>query len=95
MFIRRLKSKNGKVYIQVVTKKSGQYKVLKSFGGSRNESEVNHLVNEAQKWISDYTGDQEIDFSNDNDLIKKLFDSITQRKTDTTGTKGLENLKSR
>lgn len=62
----------------MVNKNSGQYKVLKSFGGSCNESEVDHLVNEAQKWIYDYTGDQELDFSNDNDLIKKLFDSITQ-----------------
>lgn len=78
MFIRRLKSKNGKTYIQVVIKSSGRYKVLKSFGGSFDELEVDHLVTEAQKWIADYTGDQELDFSNSNYLIERLFDSITQ-----------------
>ena len=78
MFIRRLKSKNGKTYIQVVNKSSGRYKVLKSFGGSCIESEIAHHVNEAQKWMAFYTGDQEFDFSNSNDLIETLFDSITQ-----------------
>jgi transposase len=78
MFIRRLQSKNGKTYIQVVNKSSGHYKVLKSFGGSFDELEVDHLYTEAQKWIADYTGDQEFDFSNVNGLIEKLFSSITQ-----------------
>jgi len=80
MFIRRLKSKNGKTYIQVVTKVLGRYKVLKSFGGSCSELELDKLTQKAKKWITDYTGDQELDFANSNELVEKLFNSITQMK---------------
>ena len=78
MFIRRLKSKNGKTYIQVVDKSSGHYKVLQSFGSSCSEPELDYLTQKAQRWITDYTGDRELDFSNANELVEKLFDSITQ-----------------
>ncbi len=78
MFVRRLKSKNGKTYVQVVDKSSGRYKVLKSFGSSGDEQELETRVQKAQKWIADYTGDQEFDFSNSNELIKSLLSSISQ-----------------
>lgn len=78
MFVRRLKSKNGKTYVQVVDKSTGRYKVLKSFGSSGDERELETRVQKAQKWIAEYTGDQEFDFSNSNELIKSLLSSITQ-----------------
>lgn len=78
MFVRRLKSKNGKTYVQVVDKSSGRYKVVKSFGSSGDKQEQETLVQKARKWIADYTGEQEFDFSNTNELIEKLLGSITQ-----------------
>ena len=78
MFVRKLKSKNGKTYVQVVDKSSGRYKVLKSFGSSVHEAELEHLMQKAQKWIIDYTGDQELDFTNSNELVQRLLGSITQ-----------------
>ena len=39
--MRKLKSKNGKTYLQVVDKSSGKYKVLKSFGGADSEQKLN------------------------------------------------------
>jgi len=77
MFIRKLKSKNGKTYIQVVDKSSGHYKVLKSFGSFSSDSEKTILIDKAQKWINQFTGNQEIDFTNSNEQVQKLFDSIT------------------
>ena len=78
MFVRKLKSKNGKTYVQVVDKSSGRYKVLRSFGSSVHGTELENLTQKAQKWIADYTGDLEIDFTNSNELIQKLLGSITQ-----------------
>lgn len=78
MFIRKLKSKNGKTYIQVIEKSSGRYKVLKSFGSSQIDSGISLLVNKAQKWISEYGGNLELDFTNSNQAVQTLFDSITQ-----------------
>lgn len=78
MFIRPLKSKNGKTYIQVVDKSSGKYKVLKSFGGSASLSEQSKLKKKAQEWISKYTGIQEFDFTNTKEQIDHFFKSINQ-----------------
>ncbi|NLB27043.1 MAG: IS1634 family transposase [Bacteroidales bacterium] len=76
MFIRKLKSKNGKTYIQVVDKSSGRYKVLKSFGSFESDSDKAILIDKAQKWINQYSGNQEFDFSNSNKPVQKLIDSI-------------------
>ena len=80
MFVRKLKSKNGKTYVQVVDKSSGKYIVLKSFGGTNSEEKLNHLIRRAKSWIDLHSGMQEIDFSNSDALIEKLFDSISQMK---------------
>ena len=80
MFLRKLKSKNGKTYLQVVDKSSGKYKVLKSFGGTDSKEKLNQLIRRAKKWIDFQSGRQEIDFSNSDALIEKLFDSISQMK---------------
>lgn len=78
MFIRELKSGNGKVYIQVVDKSSGKYKVLKSFGGALDPGEQEVLRNRARAWMQNQTGFPEFDFSKSDKLVEQLFDSITQ-----------------
>ena len=77
MFIRRLKSGNGKTYIQVVDKSYGRYRVIKSFGSGDTEQELRRLIQKAEEWKTHYTGIQEIDFSDTNELVQKFFDSIT------------------
>lgn len=78
MFIRKIKSKNGKTYVQAVDKSSGRYKVVKSFGGSFTETELSKLINKAQDWIKEFSGVQEFDFSNTNELFTNVFNSISQ-----------------
>ena len=80
MFLRKLKSKNGKTYLQVVDKSSGKYKVLKSFGGTDSEEKLNQLVRRAKNWIDLQLGTKEIDFSNSDELIEKFVGSISQMK---------------
>lgn len=80
MFIRKLKSTNGKVYIQVVDKRAGRYKVLKSFGGASDDRQVTALVNEAHQWLNQQTGSEELDFSRSDLLVQQLFNSITSIK---------------
>jgi transposase len=80
VFIRKLKSSNGKVYIQVVDKSTGSYKVLKSFASYSTNDELESLLKEAQAWINNHTGVQEFDFSNTDAVIEQFFDSITSMK---------------
>ena len=65
MFVRHLKHKNGKTYIQVVRKSSGTYKVLKSFGTSDTSEGLKALVVKANQWIKEENGFIELDFDNE------------------------------
>lgn len=80
VFIRKLKSPNGKIYVQVVDKSNGRYKVLKSFGSFITESEHHQLIVQAQQWINKHTGSLELDFSNTEIYIDQFLSSITSMK---------------
>ncbi|HET8860421.1 IS1634 family transposase, partial [Marivirga sp.] len=80
MFLRKLKSKNGKTYFQVVDKSSGSYKVIKSFGGSDEKKRLHELELQAKSWIQRSTGMQELDFSNSDQVIEQVLGSIDKMK---------------
>ena len=80
MFVRKLKISNGKQYVQVVDKRGGRYKVLKSFGGSFDSLEIIRLANKAQEWIDKQRGVKEFDFGNTDFFVEQFFDSITSMK---------------
>ena len=49
MFIRKKKNKSGSISIQIISKKSGKYKVVESIGSSKDEKEIEELYKKAQK----------------------------------------------
>jgi transposase len=80
VFIRKLKSPNGKTYVQVVDKSTGRYRVLKSFGNCNSISMLAPLITKAQQWIDKQSGIQEFDFSNTDVFVEQFFDSIVSMK---------------
>jgi len=78
MYVRTLTSRSGKVYIQVVDKSTGKYKVVKSFGGSDNKEDVLNLKKEAHQWIEAQSGILSFDFSNEKEQAEKFLNSIEQ-----------------
>lgn len=80
MFVRKLKSKNSKTYIQVVDKSSGRYRVVKSFGSASTKAEEEGLIKKAEGWIKDRTGLTEFDFFNMDSVFEGFIDSITSMK---------------
>jgi len=82
MYVRKLKSKQGKIYVQVIDKSLGKYKILKNIGSSFNEKEVEKLVLEGKQWINNFTKQQELNFDNDKNKysIESFFSSIKQMK---------------
>lgn len=80
MFIRKIKSPNGKTYIQVIDKSSGKYKVLKSIGSSKDLEQTEDLIKKANDWIAAYTGKLEFDFAQQGELIETVFNSIDSHK---------------
>ena len=80
MFVRELKSNNGKTYIQVIDKSSGKYRVLKSIGSSTDAETIKQLVAKGKRWIREYDGQQELDFSDIKQSVEYFFNSIRQMK---------------
>lgn len=80
MFVRRIKHKNGKTYIQVVDKSSGRYKVIKSFGSALSEDSINTLSDKASRWVKSNSGLVELDFENEALQINQLLNNITSHK---------------
>jgi transposase len=80
VFIRELKSRTGKIYIQVVDKSSGKYKVLKSFGGAVELNQQEALRKAAREWMQNNSRFPQFDFSKSDKVVEQLFDSITSVK---------------
>jgi len=80
MFIRELRHKNGSIYIQVVDKSLGKYKVVKSFGSSTSTEGLLELKKQAKVWLNERQGIREIDFSCETELVEQLLRGITQLK---------------
>jgi transposase len=80
MFVRQLKGKNGKTYIQVVDKSSGKYKVLKSIGSHFDQEEIKRLIRRGDQWIKQFSGKQELDFTNQRELFESYLESIENLK---------------
>jgi transposase len=78
VYVRKLKSKTGRIYVQVVDKSSGKYKVLKSFGAGSSDTELTSLVSIAQEWIRTRSGIAELDFTDSATLIEQTIHSIEQ-----------------
>jgi hypothetical protein len=76
MLIRKLKSKNGKTYVQEIYKCSGKYKVAKSFGGSDNQEKLQQLLIRAKVWIQQTSGIKEHHFDNSDQIIERFIESI-------------------
>lgn len=60
MFIRKKKNRSGTTSVVVVEKRRGVFKELKTIGVSEDSDEVEKLVLKGKKWISTYSGEQNI-----------------------------------
>lgn len=80
MFIRKKNNKSGSVSIQVVDKSAGKYTVRKTIGSSRDPDELMRLLKEAEHYIRENSGVQEIDFNDYRTQTKQVLDNIHSLK---------------
>ena len=62
MYVRKKHNRSGSTSVVVVSKASGKYKEIKSFGSSTSEEEIDLLCDKATTWIRSFGGQQELDF---------------------------------
>ena len=82
MFVRRKHNKSGSSSVQVVAKIGGRYCVQKSFGSSRDETELTALEREARQWVKEceYGHGDELFPSYDAASYDAIFASIGQEQ---------------
>ena len=78
MFFRRKKNKSGSISVQIIDKSSGKYRVVNTIGSSKDELEVRRLENEARKWMANFTGQLELDFSNERKSIEDTLEKVNE-----------------
>jgi transposase len=78
MFVRQKKNKSGKISVQVINKSRGRYRVKKTIGFSDDAQTLSQLVQEAEKFITHYKAQSELDFilGDDDIYYQSVYDNI-------------------
>jgi transposase len=76
VYVRTIKNKNGKAYVQVIEKRHGKYKVLHSLGNSTDAKAIEGLIRDGELWINKATGALKFDFSNEKQIIERAMESV-------------------
>jgi len=80
MYIRQKKNASGSVSVQIIDKSSGKYKVIKTVGSSHDAGEVLKLQDEANREVTQLTGQLKFNFDVDKEkeLVDMFFSGIQQ-----------------
>ncbi|MCL5990521.1 MAG: hypothetical protein M1419_00250 [Bacteroidetes bacterium] len=78
MFIRKKKNKSGVISVQIIEKKSGKYKYIKTIGSSSDKEIIDSLYKEGKEWIEKRGGQTEIDFLDDRKQTAKFISNIQE-----------------
>jgi transposase len=80
MYIRQKKNASGSVSVQIIDKSSGKYKVIKTVGSSHDAGEVLTLQDEANREVTQLTGQLKFNFDVDKEreLVDMFFSGIQQ-----------------
>lgn len=76
MFVREIKNKNGKTYIQVIEKITGKYILRKSFGSATSATVIKALKIQAKTWIQEQNMSLELDFNGEKHFYEQVISSI-------------------
>lgn len=77
MFVRKKHNISGSVSIQIIDKSTGQYRVVKSLGASKDPKRIEYLWRQAHVLIPELTGQTSFDFQTENDSIIDQYMSNT------------------
>ena len=85
MFLRKLKNRSGSVSVQIISKSTGKYKVLKTIGSSSDEQEVQKLVYLANQEIERISQQSGLFISESDTIVEQVFSSLNNANIRTVG----------
>ena len=85
MFLRKLKNRSGSVSVQIISKSTGKYKVLKTIGSSSDGQEVQKLVYLAKQEIERISQQPGLFISESDTIVEQVFSSLNNASIRTVG----------
>lgn len=85
MYIRELKNRSGSVSIQIISKRNGRYKVVKTIGSATMLQDIENLKIKARQELKNLTKQQELFVSKDDKLVERIFESLSNSNIRTVG----------
>jgi len=76
MFIRKNKNRSGSVSIQIISKASGKYQLIKTIGSGRSEQEIERLLHQAKIELSGLRGQPSLFISQRDSLIEGFVSTL-------------------
>jgi len=77
MFVRKKKNKSGRISVQIISKASGKYKVIKTVGSSDNIQKVESLFLQAHHLIPEIIGQQILELKTESDKqVERFVDTL-------------------
>jgi transposase len=77
VFVRRKNNKSGVVSIQIISKVNGKSKLIKTIGSSDDPEEIEALFEKGKRFIQSYSGQRQINFSDEKSVVKSVFEKIS------------------
>lgn len=85
MFVRKLKNRSGSISVQIISKASGKYKVIKTIGSGHNDQEVLKLIYLANQEIEKISCQPKLFVSETDTMVENVFDTLSNASIQTIG----------
>jgi len=85
VFLRKLKNRSGSISVQIISKGSGKYKVLKTIGCSDNEQEIQKLIYSGRQEIERISNQPQLFVSENDIIVDNVFSSLKNANISTVG----------
>jgi transposase len=85
MFLRKLKNRSGSISVQIISKSSGKYKVVKTIGSSNSEQEILKLTCLAKQEIERLSNQSKLFISENDTIVEQVFSTLNNASIRTVG----------
>jgi transposase len=85
VFLRQLKNRSGSISVQIISKSTGKYKVVKTIGCAHSEQELEKLTYLGNQELDRLSYQQNIFVSKQDTIIEKVFSELSNASIRTVG----------
>lgn len=85
MFIRKKKNASGSISVQIISKSTGKYKVIRTIGCGQNEQEVEKLTYIAKQEIERLSNQPKLFVSENDTIVEQVFSALDNASIKTVG----------